>query len=418
MGHKIAYLMSRFPHLPETFILREMIEIEKLGWEVALYPLIHQRQAVVHPEAQAWIPRIRKLPFVSGGVVQANLAQLAQHPITYSGLWGQAIRENWASPNLLVRALALFPKAVYAARLMRQEGVAHIHAHYATHPALVAWLIHRITGLSYSVTVHAHDIFVRTAMLGTKMRSAAFVAAISQYNRDHLARLLGEWVRPKVHIVHCGVDTTKYAPRNYVAHQAMPQSDVFEILSIGSLQPYKGHPYLIRACALLRDQGLPFRCRIVGGGEDRPQLERLIAELNLSEQVILMGGQPQAEVARLLTTVDCYVQPSIITATGKMEGIPVALMEALACELPVVATELSGVPELVRPGATGWLVPPANAEALAQAIAQVRQNPAAARQYAQAGRALVLQEFNLQDNVAQLGRLFTQVTGHTPTASR
>ncbi|MGH2522290.1 MAG: glycosyltransferase [Anaerolineales bacterium] len=126
---------------------------------------------------------------------------------------GRALWENRTSPNFLLRAMALLPKAVYATRLMQREGIRHIHAHYATHPAFVAWVIHRLTGIRYSITVHAHDIFVHTAMLATKLREAAFVVAISEYNREYLARVVGEWVRDKIHLVHCGITPDAYRPR-------------------------------------------------------------------------------------------------------------------------------------------------------------------------------------------------------------
>lgn len=406
MAHKIAYLMSRFPHLPETFILREMTELERQGWQIALYPLIRQNQTVIHADVQSWLPRVRSLPFMTMGVLAANTRILIRHPLRYLGLLGTSLWENRNSPGFLIRILALFPKAVYAAECMEQEAITHIHAHYATHPAFVAWLIHRLTNISYSITVHAHDIFVDQTMLATKLRDAAFVVAISQYNRDFLARTVGEWVRPKVHIVHCGIEPGNYLPQLNRTNGQAP----FELISIGSLQPYKGQSYLIEACALLKARGVPVCCRIIGGGEERPKLEKLIADLNLQTTVELLGPQPQEEVARLLSTAHCYVQPSIITPSGKMEGIPVALMEALACALPVVATSISGIPELVRPGKTGYLVPPADAAALAETLAEVYARPDDAMQLGKAGRDLVLKEFELKENVTLLTQLFANVT--------
>lgn len=410
---KIAYMMSRFPHLPETFILREMSEMERQGWEIALYPLIQQKQAVVHADAERWIPRARYLPFFSWDVVAANGRSLLRTPLRYLSLWGRVLWENLSSPNFLVRAIALLPKAVYAAQQMQRDGINHIHAHYATHPALVAWIIHQLTGISYSVTVHAHDIFVRTDMLDSKLRDAAFIAAISEYNRNHIAKLVGSWVRAKTHIVHCGIIPSHYptqaAPRQ--PHQPL------EIIAIGSLQPYKGHKYLIEACAHLHAQNIPFRCRIIGGGEEMADLQHRIRAAGLSEQVQLLGAKTQDEVAALLPTAHCYVQPSIVTPSGKMEGIPVALMEALACGLPVIATSLSGVPELVRPSETGYLVPPADAVALAEALTAVYHHPHHAQTLALAGRQLVLQEFELSHNVRQLAHLFQQTHPSDPASS-
>lgn len=403
MNGKIAYIMSRFPHLSETFILREMNELARYGWDIALYPLILQRQSVVHAEAQQWISDARYVPFFSKAVLAANL-QASFPPHRYLRLWRQTLLENRHRPNFLLRSMALLPKAFQMAQLMQKEGITHIHAHYATHPALVAWLIHQMTGISYSITVHAHDIFVRTPMLSTKLRDAKFIAAISEFNREYLGNLIGSWVRDKTYIVHCGV-----TPRTYQARtRPLADNERFEIINVGSLQPYKGHPYLIQACKLLQKRGIPFRCRIIGGGEQQA-LNNLIVQAGLENVVELMGPQPQHEVARLLPTAHCYVQPSIITPAGKMEGIPVAIMEAFASGLPVVATSLSGIPELVRPGQTGYLVPPEDSVALANRLADVYSNPTRAHQLAQAGYALVQKEFELSSNVQRLATLFEQL---------
>jgi colanic acid/amylovoran biosynthesis glycosyltransferase len=402
MGGKIAYLMSRFPHLPETFILREMVELSRQGWDVALYPLILQNQPVIHAEAKEWLAKAHVLPFVSAPVVGENLRQAFQRPIVYAGLWKRVLQDNRTHAGFLARSVAMLPKAVFAARQMQAEGVQHIHAHYATYPALVAWIINRLTGIPYSITVHAHDIFVRQEMLKTKLRHASFIVAISEYNREFLAYEVGEWTRAKTHVIHCGIEPERYPLRGTGNHR----SARFEILNIGSLQPYKGQAYLVEACAQLRALEIPFRCRIIGEGEDRAALEQQVAGLNLGAQVELLGPLPQEEVAQLLPQTDCYVQPSIITPSGKMEGIPVALMEALACQVPCVATDISGVPEIIRAGKTGLLVPPADAGALAKALATVYQHPENAASLARAGRELVLEEFDVVKNTRQLGELF------------
>lgn len=408
MPGKIAYIMSRFPHLPETFILREINELERQGWTVALYPLVVQDdQTVIHGEAARWLPQVREIPFVSKDVVVGNGRTFLQQPATYLRLWGQTIAGNVPDLNLLLRACALFPKAVQTAAQMQAEGINHIHAHYATHPAFFAWLIHQLTGISYSVTVHAHDIFVRTAMLATKLRSARFIVAISDYNVAHLSRVVGPWVQQKTAVIHCGITPELYQPRTAPAAPGQP----LEIISIGSLQPYKGQTFLVEACALLKQAGIPFRCRIIGGGAEEPKLLGLIKQLGLQEQVQLLGPLPQEEVAALLPTATCYVQPSVIMPDGKMEGIPVSLMEALACAVPVVATNLSGVPELVQDGQTGRLVPPADAGALALALQNVYQAPEDAFATAVAGRKHVLNAFQLQPNVAELAALFNQYAG-------
>jgi glycosyltransferase involved in cell wall biosynthesis len=268
---------------------------------------------------------------------------------------------------------------------------------------LVAWLIHQWTGIPYSITVHAHDIFVEKPMLATKIRDAVFISSISEFNRKYLAELLGAWVNEKTRIVRCGVEPSQYRASSRKDFEA---ADGLEIISVGSLQPYKGQIFLVQACAALMQRGIPFHCQIVGGGDLHAALENAIHEYGLEGHVELLGARTQTEVSHFLQAANCYVQPSIVTPTGKMEGIPVALMEAMASGIPVVATAISGVPELVRPGETGWLVTPENADALADALTDIYQNPAEASHRAELGQRWVLEEFELSSNVRKLAALF------------
>lgn len=399
---KIAYLMSRFPFLPETFILREMIELERLGWHLALYPLIVENPPVVHEAARPWIDRMHALPVFAPRYLRAVLRQALRRPGRLAGTFARVVAGNLGSPNFLLRALVLFPKSVELAELMLAEGVAHIHAHYATHPALAAWIVHRLAGISYSVTAHAHDIYVRRAMLGTKLRDALFVATISDFNREFIEANAGPGLRQKTFVIHCGV-----APESYPLPAAVRDpAGVFEILCIGSLQPYKGLRHLVEACGLLKARGVLFRCRVVGGGGLHGALARQISEADLGHEVLLLGPLPQEQVAALLPTAHCYCQPSVITPSGKMEGIPVAIMEAMASGLPVVATGISGIPELVAHGETGLLVPPGEPAALAAALAALARDPAAAHALGRRGRHAVEAGFTLRENVARLAGLF------------
>ena len=233
--------------------------------------------------------------------------------------------------------------------------------------------------------------------------------AISDYNREYLTREVGASIAEKIHVVHCGID-----PAIYKAHAHPPVShEPFEIISVGSLQPYKGMRYLIEACALLRERGLPFHCRIIGDGEERPGLQRMIVDRKLESYAELLGAKTQAEVARLLPGAHCYVQASIVTPSGKMEGIPVSIMEAFASGLAVVATEISGIPELVHPGVTGYLVPPADPLALADAIYSVYMKPIEVARMVKAGQALVAKEFDIEHSARQLSALFEQFVCQT-----
>lgn len=395
---KIAYIMSRFPLISETFILREMIEVEQQGHQVSLYPLMCEEHPVVHAEAQEWMARANCIPFFSFEILKENIRSFFQHPPRYLKIWWHVFAGSLSSFNFLIKGLYLVPKAVYTAKRIQQDGADHIHVHYASHPGLEAWIIHQLTGISYSITVHSHDIYDQRSLLAQKLKDAAFIAPISKYNIEFMANLVGDWVRAKCHVVHCGVDPARYLPQN--DRPVRRPDDPFEVIQVGSLHWKKGQLYLIRAIALLRDQGINLRVRIIGEGEERASIESEIKNYDLQNIIELLGAKTQAEVVAMLPTADCYVQSSV------SEGIPVALMEALACELPVVATNITGIPELVLDGKTGRLVPPADVEALAGALSSMRADPKAAKKMGEVGRHWVMEEFDLQKNVMKLVALF------------
>jgi glycosyltransferase involved in cell wall biosynthesis len=269
--------------------------------------------------------------------------------------------------------------------------------------------VHLLTGLPYSITVHAHDIYVERTMLEEKVRSSALIVAISEYNRDLLTRLYGDDVRAKTRVVRTGADLGVFKPeRSKVASAPEDRTHPWTVVCVASLQDYKGHPHLIDACARLVEDGVELRCICVGEGQDRPALEEQIRARGLEGVVVLAGAQPRQRVAELLGSADAFVLPSIVTASGKMEGIPVALMEALAMETPVVATDISGIGELVENGVTGFLVPQRDAAALARALRELHDDPARGAALAAEGRRRVLEEYDLERNVAALHALLTR----------
>jgi glycosyltransferase involved in cell wall biosynthesis len=391
--------MSRFPKISETFILNEILELERLGLRVEVFALLREDAPVSHPEAR----RIAERAVYGTSVprlVRAQLHWLRRRPGTYLRTWWRALRGNATSPKFLLRTPMTVACGALFALEAERRGVEHVHAHYATHPALAAWVVGRLTGLPYSFTAHAHDIYVERPMLAQKLAGARFAVAISDYNRRLLEELYGE--NERIRVIHCGIEPHFFAPR-----EQPPAAGALRILCVASLEDYKGHPHLLEACALLRDRGVPFRLLLVGEGEDRPAIERRVAELGLGDSVELLGAQPRDRVAALLAETDVSVLPSVVTASGKKEGIPVVLMEALAMEVPVVATSISGIPELVEHERTGLLVPERDAEALAEALERIHRDREAARAMAAAGRQKVLAEFDLRRNTAALRDLLT-----------
>ncbi len=395
---RIAYLVSRFPHFTETFIVREIHEVLNAGTDVSIYALRDFEQDAVQPAARALLPRVtwgNRLPI--GETVRAMVGWLVRRPVRTIGVWGTAIAGNLRSPKFLSRTLLALPAAMTFARRMQRDEVRHLHAHWATHPALAAWVIHRLTGIPYSVTVHAHDLYVERPMIERKLGDANAVVTISEFNR----RMLTEIHPPladRLHVIPCGVPLDDFRPGDRVPDR---------VVCVGSLQDYKGQRYLVDAVRILADQGRDLTVVLVGDGDMRSDLEAQVDRLDLGSVVDFAGHQPSGQVTDLLATATVVVQPSVVTATGKMEGVPVALMEALASEAAVVATDISGISELVIDGETGRLVPSRDAETLAEAIAALLDDEALRTRLGRAGRRHVAAAYDLERNAARLIGLLT-----------
>jgi glycosyltransferase involved in cell wall biosynthesis len=361
----------------------------------------------VHPEAAPLVDRARFLPFLSWSIVQSQIWFLRHRPRRYLRTIGQVVRGTWGSPNFLIGGLAILPKVAHAARLMRAAGVDHVHCHFANHPALAGYIINRLVGLSYSFTAHGSDLHVDRHMLCQKVAAARFVVAVSEDNRRVILQTCPE-AGGRVQVIHCGVDTTVFRPLDDhgPVSPAIAEERPLDILSIGTLHEVKGQSVLLEACRILAARGVAIRVRFVGDGPDRAMLEDRIAAAGLGGQVELLGIRTRAEIAVLLASTDVLVAPSVPTRAGKREGIPVVLMEAMASGVPVVASRLSGIPELVTDGQDGRLFPPGDASALADALGELAADPALRTQLGQAGRATVLREFDADANAARLVEAF------------
>jgi colanic acid/amylovoran biosynthesis glycosyltransferase len=408
----IAVLLSRFPLVTETFILREVEELERQGQPVRLVPLRREHPAVVHREAQAWLPRALFTPLLSRAILAANARVLVRRPHRYVALFVRILLGSLRSFNVLVRTLALFPKCVYLAERLEREGIRHVHAHYATHPATAALIISSLAPITFSFTGHAHDLFVawRRPLLRAKVRRARFIRVISTFNQCFL-RALYPASAEKLRVIHVGIEPDRYRPGASPTRRAAGESSehaAARLLCVAALQPYKGIPVLIEACGRLKAAGHQFHCDIVGEGWLRESLESSIARAGLGDRVHLRGALRQEDVAALLQQASLFVLPSVVARDGQMEGIPVALMEAMAAERPVIASAISGIPELIDHGVNGLLVEPGNAEALADAIAALLVDAQRARELGGRGREKVLSAFRLDACTAALLRELDQ----------
>ena len=393
----VLYVVSRFPKLTETFVINEWLALSG-RFDMKLAALHRTRQAIVQPQSAEMLDRVRFFPSLHPACVAAHLGWLARRPGVYLSTLAIVVRSAArASPLALAKSLVVFAKAVPLARWAARKDVAHVHAHFATHPATAAWIVHRLTGIPFSFTAHANDLFVRPPLLARQAATARFVAAISEYNRA----LLRKWcpATTRIELIRCGVDVARFAP------SARVERDRDEILCVASLEPKKGHTVLLEALAHLA--GRPrVTLSLVGDGPAREAIRRRARELGVSGRVRMHGPATADEVRAALDRAGVFALASVPLRSGRMEGIPVALMEAMASGLPVVASRLSGVPELVEDGVTGLLVAPADPRALADALTRILDDETLAARLGTVARGRVTECFDLTTEATRLGDLF------------
>ncbi len=401
----VLYVVSRFPKLTETFVVNEWWRVaEHVPVEFAA--LLREREPIVHPAAARILPRVHFLPLLSGAGFRANVRMLARAPRTYSRTLLTLLRRSPRTHSGgKAKGLVTFWKAVWLAELARELGAGHVHAHFINQPATAAWVVHRLTGLPFSITAHANDLFAGPALLAEKTREATFVASISRFNE----RFIVERVRRpgRIEIVHCGVDLAGFPFR--------PRRRREKIVCVARLYDTKGHADLLRAFAALDGHGSE-TLELVGDGPERERLETLAGDLGIAGRVRFLGGLPADAVRRILDDAGLFVLAAIPHPSGAMDGIPVALMEAMASGIPVVATSISGIPELVRDGETGLLVPPGDPTALAEAMSTLLRDRELAERVALAAREVVEREFSLATETERLARLFEPSLGRAPDA--
>ena len=390
---KVGYVLKMYPRFSETFIVTELVQMQRLGVDLEVFSL--------RPPAD--------------GRFHASLAEL-RAPVTYlqhlglraGDVW-QTLREATAElgdlgghlDELLVSDLRDAVHAVQIARAVRQRGIAHLHAHFASVSAVVARLAARLAKISYSVTAHAKDIFhqdVDPEQLRRILADASSVVTVSDFNLDHLRTSFGPDA-DHVRRVYNGIDLDEFG-------YSEPANRPPVVAAVGRLVEKKGFGDLLDAAALLRDSGRSFRVDLVGTGQLEDDLVARIARLGLTEQVRMLGGLPQNEVVRIVGGAAVFAAPCVIGADGNRDGLPTVLLEAMALGTPCVATPVTGIPEVLIHGVTGLLVPDRDPVALADALARLLDDADLRTSVARAARDLVEAEFDTTRQARQVAECF------------
>jgi len=387
-------MTTSFESLTLTFVAREINALRALGAEISLLGL--RRGAnfkAAEPECDvtgcAYLYPAPPLSLIAG-VLRAVCGRPRR--------FGRALRAAFASPrdSLRVKFKLLYQLAAATTKVAAVEaaGITHIHAHLASPPGNVAMFLGLLTGVPYSFTGHAADLYREPEAVDTKLRLAAGAVAISEYNLRHYRGVYPELQRSAV--IHCGVD-----PEAFPFRARVESGRPLRVLAVGRAAEKKGYVHLLEALALISARGVPWTGDLVGDGPFLDGLRKRAKELKL-DQLAMPGALQQPRIRELLDRADVFVLPCVKAVDGDIDGIPVALMEAMACGCPVISTRVSGIPELVVDGETGLLVDPADPEGLAEALSRIANEPELVTALSTAGRGHVASAFNQRTEARRL----------------
>ena len=404
-GMKVAYVALWLPEPSQTFVLDEVNTLYQLGLEVEVFTLYGPRSPRRLAGTPPLLPPATRLGTRALPQLLKNLTRLQADfgPQAGKFLASVALR-RWRSLETAGEAWWAALAGVTLARLMPARRVRHIHASWANGPATAAWVASELSGIPFSFCARAHDIYPPDGALLEKLAAAAFVRTENDANLTYLAGLLPA-AAPKLQTVYNGVPLT-------VNQTARPEvTPPFKILALGRFVIKKGFAFLLEACRLLAQGGLDFEMTLAGDGPEKAHLQELVEKYHLGSKVIFPGFVNRGQVSRLLAETHLFVMPSIVAPSGDRDGTPTVIAEALLHEVPVVATRVCGIPEMVRPGETGWLVPPEDPGALAEAIKEALADPAEAHRRALNGGRLMRAEFDSQKNYRRLMTRFESLIG-------
>lgn len=399
---KIVYLLDHFPVLSETFVLQEILELQRQGRPLQVFSLFQPAPAeLASGDWSGQIPVVYLSRQSKFGLIAAATRRFLKSPGRFLRTASLTLKHHSLSA-----ALSYLLDGAFVAEQLGHQQIAHLHAHFASGASSVAQIVHQLTNIPYSVMTHAYDIYLaRPTDLAYKMSMAHFFATCSHYNQEHLQKLVEPRIGEHIHTVYCGLNLDLFPEQSVDAAPVTTEAPI--ILAVGRLVEKKGLLYLVLACGLLKEQGYRFTCRIIGNGPQRLLIEQKIQELGLSEHLELIGAATHEQVIEMYQQATIVALPCIIGNDGDRDGIPNVLMEALYMQKAVISTPVSGIPELISDEENGLLVAPRDARALATALARLLDDPILRHRLGEAGRETILERFTVQKTTHRLMTLFT-----------
>ncbi len=396
MPLRIAYIINQYPKVSHSFVRREILAIERQGFDILRISVRGWNDELVDEEDRREQTKTRYV--LQDGLtvlLWAMLKVLLTSPGRFFSALALAVRVSRGAERPLLYHLAYFAEACRILRWVKSFGAAHVHAHFGTNSSEIAMLVNALGGPPYSFTVHG-TTEITFGGIAEKVRRAAFVVAISSFGRSQLYFQTDCAYWPKVKVVHCGLETSFHAV------PAVPIPSALRLVCVGRLSSAKGQLLLIEAMHQLAEKGLEFELVLAGDGDMRAPLENLIAKHELGKRVRITGWISGEQVREEILAARAMVLPSFV------EGLPVVIMEAMALRRPVLASYVSGIPELVLPGENGWLFPAGSIADLAEAMEDcLLKSPDELRKMGDAGYLRVMERHSIDTETAKLAALFS-----------
>ena len=403
---KIGFIHNAFPVLSETFISKEMRGLKELGLDLEIYSLFRPqngRQDSSRNVGSNVHYVVQNLTLWT--LISAHLYFLILTPVRYLKIFTFAQRSRQVRLGILKTFLALkgkdtidknrrqdlvlhFILAVPLARTIKKQKITFINSHFADAAASFAMLCARLLDIPFGITAHAYDIFTPQFNLREKLTYATFMLTCTNYNKKSLLEQHPDFVADKIHVFYHGIETDKFV------RQVQQNNEKPEILAVGRLTAKKGFDVLLNACAEIQKNGVEFKCRIIGDGEEKEHLLDLTSMLELNDCVEFVGAVPSADIKQFYERADIFALPCVIDKDGNRDGIPNVIAEAMAMELPVVSSHISGIPELVIHQETGILLEPHDVTGVARTVETLIKQPDKRREMGKKGRNRVLSIFD------------------------
>lgn len=396
---KVAYITAQAPYgRGETFIIDEMLALKEARANLLIIPR-NPTKKVFHHEAQSLLSDTIWLPLINFKIIYIFLISLIIKPYLLKIL--PYVMRNSRNLRILFKNLTVIPKSVFIANLLQAKGITHIHAHWGSTTATMAYVASQLSSISWSVSLHRWDI-KENNMLKEKIKSVKFVRCISENGKTELLKIIGTDFKDKIKVIHMGVKI----PSN--VGKIDEDKKYFKIITPANLLPVKGHKYLIEACSILIKKNIKnFKCFFYGEGLSRKELEELISRKSLKNYIEMSGLIPHEKLIQMYKNneVDIVILPSINTENSVHEGVPVSLMEAMSYFIPVISTNTGGIPELLSDGA-GIMIKEKKSEQLAIVIIKLIENNNLREKIGEQGHKRICEEFNIQKNTKKLLELF------------